>query len=496
MTVSPSLLSQARQQVRNTYGKALEAKASDALVLSIAQPLALAEASRRVRTVSFAVNPPLTAAAESLGGAAALGTAVRGAAGGPATAILELAGPSAPRQKVAAESVPPGLRKLSDALAEAGAGRAGEAAALLRRLGASEARETFYRLAGPLREQLGRMAGSVRPESLGPGVARPVTEICWLNASMRTICHLPALAEVAADPAVQRIGLPRLLRRDAAAKAADPLDAAAFRKRTHRTGKGIVVAVLDGEIAYKHKAFHGRVVLKENYTREPWGHPDLHGTAVAGLIAASAPAFTGIAPEVTIYCYKVLTPTDEISADDFGGALAIQQALEDGARIANCSWGIGPAGDGKNRFARAFDTAWRHGLAIVKSAGNEGKGGLTSPADARGAIVVGATDRAGRKMLPESSRGPAPNGRIPDCIAPGGTAPDSLTSARPDGKVGRIGEFGTSFAAPQVAGLVALLLEEDPEQTPDQLRAALLALCHKLPGIGAGAQGHGLPRLG
>src|SRR5262249_30240460 len=145
---------------------------------------------------------------------------------------------------------------------------------------------------------------------------------------------------------------------------ADVLGAIAFRKRTSLAGKGIVVAVLDTEVAYHHTAFQDRVILKENYTHEPWGAPNEHGTAVAGLVAASAAAFMGISPEVTIYHYKVLATDGSKNADDFGGALAIQQALEDGAQIANCSWGIGPAGDGTSREARAFDQAWDLGMAI------------------------------------------------------------------------------------------------------------------------------------
>jgi serine protease AprX len=254
------------------------------------------------------------------------------------------------------------------------------------------------------------------------------------------------------------------------------------------------VAILDTEIFYKHTAFQNRVILKENYTKEPWGHPDHHGTAVAGFLAASAQTFMGISPEVTIYHYKVIATDPLSNADDFGGALAVQQALEDGAHIANCSWGIGSAGDGTSREARAFDTAWDLGLVIVKSAGNQGTDGLTSPADARGVIVVGATDRSGKTIIPESSRGKTSKGRILDFVAPGGTSTDSLTSCTVDGKFGPVG-FGTSYAAPQVAGLLALLLAQDRNQTPEALRTALGAFAHKLPGIDVATQGQGLPVL-
>jgi serine protease AprX len=236
------------------------------------------------------------------------------------------------------------------------------------------------------------------------------------------------------------------------------------------------------------------VILKENYTHEPWGQPNSHGTAVAGLLAASAAALMGISPAVTIHHYKVLATDDSKNADDFGGALAIQQALEDGAQIANCSWGIGPAGDGTSREARAFDQAWDLGMAIVKSAGNVGTDGLTSPGDARGVIVVGATDLSGKNVIPESSRGKTPNGRLLDFIAPGGSSTGFITSCLIDGKIGPVG-FGTSFAAPQIAGLLALLLAQNGNQAPEALRTALGAVCQKLPGIAADTQGKGLPVL-
>src|SRR5205085_11237236 len=110
------------------------------------------------------------------------------------------------------------------------------------------------------------------------------------------------------------------------------------------------------------------VVHKQNYTRELWGNPGPHATAVAGIIASNDKKFTGMAPEATIYNYKILDATGRVNGDDFDAALAIQQALEDGAHIANCSWGAGPAGDGTSREAKACNEAWAAGLGIVKSA--------------------------------------------------------------------------------------------------------------------------------
>ena len=181
-------------------------------------------------------------------------------------------------------------------------------------------------------------------------------------------------------------------------------------------------------------------------------------------------------------------------ADDFQGALAIQQALEDGVRVVNCSWGTGPASDGTSREARACNTAWSFGLVIVKSAGNSGPGvsTLTGPADAEGVIVVGATDRPGAVVQDYSSRGPTAGGQArPHVVAPGGTSEAGIVSALVGGGIGDAGA-GTSFAAPHVTGLAALLVGREPQLTPPRVRDRIVASCTALDGVDQNTQGAGL----
>ena len=236
---------------------------------------------------------------------------------------------------------------------------------------------------------------------------------------------------------------------------------------------------------------------KQNYSRELWGNPGSHGTAVAGIAAANGNDLTGMAPDATIYNYKVLATNRFLNSDDFDGALAIQQALEDGAHIANCSWGAGPAGDGTSREARACNAAWALGLTIVKSAGNQGPGAstLTTPADADGVIVVGATDREGGAVQDYSSRGPTSSGQSrPHLVAPGGAPERGIDSCLPQGGFGDCGH-GTSFAAPHVSGMLALILEREPELTPEELRAKLLSICAAFDANDTNTHGAGLVSL-
>jgi len=310
------------------------------------------------------------------------------------------------------------------------------------------------------------------------------TEICWLNRSIKTWLNPLALAEVASAPEIARIDIPRRLEPDVY-RTGVTVDAPGFRARTGSTGKGIVIAVIDSEVAIDHPALAGRVIHRQNFTKEPWGTPDSHGTAIAGIAAAAGPEILGMAPEARVYNYKVLATQPWLHGDEFDGAHALEKALEDGAQVANCSWGVGLAGDGSSREARACDLAWSLGLTIVKSAGNRGPfaGSLTSPADADGVIVVGATDQEGTAVQEYSSRGPAANSRIPrpHLVAPGGIPWDGLWSCYSKGGFGDCG-YGTSYAAAHVSGILALLLEADPQRSPEDLREVLLQHCTPLSG--------------
>lgn len=473
----------ARRRVRDRWGAALEAKASDAMVLQLARG-----AERPGDLLGAAPGAP------------------DGSESGPEAAVIELRREREIHEEVRRaeeelraqpwrEDARGGLERL-DSLRGSGEALLRD---LVRRRRAAEARRSFLEASAAVRRRLEEEA--TRARGRGGSAERPATEVCWLNQTLRAPGLTGALAEVAGADEVERLDLPRRLEAEidftvpligapalAAAGAGPGID-----------GSGVVVGVLDSEIAADHPALLGRVVQRENYTLEPWGAPSPHGTAVAGIIASADAERRGAAPGATIYGYKVLASRRSLNADDFGGALALQQALEDGVQIANCSWGAGRAGDGTSREARACDNAWALGMAIVKSAGNEGPGAatLTTPADAEGVIVVGATDRAGLAVQSYSSRGPTADGRSrPHLVAPGGDLLPryGIVSCRVDGTFADAG-IGTSLATPHVTGLLALLLAADPDLGPDELREALFAHCRPLAEGEADVQGLGLVRF-
>jgi serine protease AprX len=480
--VSPAVLKSARRQTRNALGVDVESKATDEFCVAFG----VAPAG----TFAEAAGAPVFA--ETLGPAAP-----------QAPAVLEFSGDDGPGPESPATIAPTLATSVRASVAGALDTLAPAKTALALAVGqarANAARDEFLRQAGQIRDDIERatsaLAGGTPGRTRTTRSDRLLVEVCWLNRTIRT-SDARSLSSVAGDPQVQRVDLPRRLEPEAGTLDVMLEAAVKLQARLGLTGKGVAVAVIDSEAALGHPALRGRLLHRRNFTQEPWGTPAPHGTAVAGIIGANSSEYTGMAPDAEIHNYKVLSTNPAFNATDFEGALAIQQALEDGIRVANCSWGAGPAGRGTSREARACNRAWRFGLTVVKSAGNLGPGAktLTTPADAEGVIVVGATGDDGQAVEDYSSRGPTADRRTrPHLVAPGGHAGTGLVGLLAGGGVGDIG-WGTSYAAPHISGLLALVLERNPELSPTAQRDALIKACVKLPRVAKNLQGAGLVDL-
>lgn len=474
------LVERARKEAGDRLGSALAEKATDAFCVALAAPTPVVIGGGRRRR-----GGRIGARLETFG-LEEIAVPIPRMAVAPTVAVVEFEPP--PDEELA--------RRVKEKIEQAGesAGAEEVLTPAVRQAGIEATRDEFYRSIGAIRDHIERSTATLSPGAEAVGVTTGPVQACWLNHTVRAESDASVLGDVAEESAVTRIDVPRQLQPEEIAVNVTLTAATAARAEHALGGKGITVGVIDSEVAGSHPALQGRVVHRRNYTNEPFNTPAEHGTAVAGFVGADSDAFTGVAPEVTIYNYKVLASLTALNGDDFGGALAIQHALEDGVRVVNCSWRAGPNGDGTSREARACDTAWRLGLTIVKSAGNAGPGpkSLTTPADAEGVIAVGATDAAGGVISDYSSRGPTTDGRDrPHLVAPGGTLDAGLTGILVSGGTGNVGA-GTSYAAPHVTGLLALMLEAQSALTPEQQRQRLLAACQQLVGVAANEQGAGL----
>jgi len=224
------------------------------------------------------------------------------------------------------------------------------------------------------------------------------------------------------------------------------------------------------------------------YARAPFDpsqNGSFHATHVAGIAAGDhntqdgALFLSGVAPDAYIGNYKALTiPTPGFGLDGNSAqiAAAIEAAVADGMNVINLSLGEPEISPSRDFVVHAIEAAARAGVVPVIAADNQfdqyGYGSISSPANAPSAITVGATTLDGT-IADFSSGGPTPVSLLlkPDVSAPG----VSITSALPVNQAGPYGAMsGTSMAAPQVAGAVALLMERHPSWTVAEVKSALV----------------------
>ena len=250
----------------------------------------------------------------------------------------------------------------------------------------------------------------------------------------------------------------------------------------------VLVCVMDTGFNRDHEALrHIGVVAERDFvqgdsvTRNEPGDADFqdrHGTAVLGVIAGYHEGdLIGPAWGAEYLLAKTEINGTEIQVEEDNWVAGIEWADSAGADIVTSSLGYidwyDPVDlDGDTPLCtRAADIAASRGIVVVNAAGNRGLLGLIAPADGDSVIAVGAVDRYGL-IVGFSSRGPTADGRIkPDLVAMG-----LYTRSIRDGTTTEYGDHnGTSFAAPLVAGLCALLLEVHPEWGPMELRDRLTA---------------------
>lgn len=226
-------------------------------------------------------------------------------------------------------------------------------------------------------------------------------------------------------------------------------------------GRGMTVAVIDSGVDKSHPALKDADLTLLDVVKQGVEGPDMHGTAVTGIIAASGD-LTGIAPGARVIAVRAFAPErlgmPAITTTD---ALmrSVDQAFSLGARIFNMSF----AGGRNDFLIELIDAAYEKGAVFVAAAGNEGPGAPpVYPAAHDKVIAITATDES--DALYESAN----RGGYVFAAAPG---VDILAPVMDQGF-----DYlsGTSFAAAHVTGVIALLMERNPQLTAETVRSALV----------------------
>jgi serine protease AprX len=227
-----------------------------------------------------------------------------------------------------------------------------------------------------------------------------------------------------------------------------------------------------------------------------------HGSHMAGIVGGNGRSsngqYMGIAPKANVINVKV--SNDDGSATASSAVAGLQWVLNNHSqyniRVVNLSLNsAAPESYHTSPLDAAVEVLWFHKIVVVVSAGNNGTAMLYPPANDPFVITVGAVDDKGTASLSDdviasfSAYGTTGDGvQKPDLVAPGknivslmGDTNGIIPSGHPGNKVGTMyfRMSGTSTSAPIVSGAAALLLQDEPNLTPDQVKYRLKATANK-----------------
>lgn len=261
-------------------------------------------------------------------------------------------------------------------------------------------------------------------------------------------------------------------------------------------GQGVTIAILDTGIDHNHPDLGGclgdncKVIESIDFTNTIHNGIGIddhgHGTHVAATAAGNG-SLIGVAPDASLISYKVLDSRGRGSTSSI--ISAIERAMDpnqdgffdDHIDIISLSLG-NRDGFSNNPMSLAIDSAVNVGVIAVIAAGNEGRRGyqtIGSPGTSRRAITVAAVDK-NNLLASFSSKGPTSDYVMkPDVSAPGvdicaaqwNNWLDNLHCFDSDE---HIAISGTSMSTPHVSGLAALLLQNKPYLSPEEIKSILM----------------------
>ncbi|MBU1565525.1 MAG: S8 family serine peptidase [Proteobacteria bacterium] len=223
-------------------------------------------------------------------------------------------------------------------------------------------------------------------------------------------------------------------------------------------GEGVAVAVIDTGVAVNHKDLKKKNTITKNFVDDSEYCQEIHGTGVAGLIAAEKNniGISGVAPKASIIalraCRQIQENRPEGECSSSSVAQALDFAIQAGADIINMSLGMSSRDP---LLAKLLDKASAENILLVAPAGNDiDQNQLTFPASHVSVLSVAGIDRAGN---------PVPNATVAalaDIAAPS----NQLFTTLPEDRYNFLS--GTSLSAAVISGLLAITVEKYGRSTP------------------------------
>lgn len=225
-------------------------------------------------------------------------------------------------------------------------------------------------------------------------------------------------------------------------------------------GEGVTVAVVDTGVEAAHPQLEGQIVDAADFasgqgsaTEDCLGH----GTMVAGIIAAKQVeglTFYGVAPDAKLMALRQTGPN---GGNTDGLAEAVRYAVDNGADIINVSI-TSPTND--SDLENAVRYAAENDVVVVAAAGNDLESGQAQDCEVCYPAAYDDYVLAVGAVKPKDAPADVSHaGHYVDVAAPG----EEIISTGPLPGAGYLGNNGTSFAAPYVSGVAALVRSHYPE---------------------------------
>ncbi len=267
------------------------------------------------------------------------------------------------------------------------------------------------------------------------------------------------------------------------------------------TGKDVAVVLIDSGMAPVPGIDAARVMNGPDLSFDAANMPEEgsgldtygHGTHMAGIIGGrdagaslnDPTAFIGVAPDVKIINIKVGSYDGATDVSQVIAAInwAVENQKAYNIKAINLSYGTESLQDWmSDPLSWAAEVAWRRGITVVAAVGNDGsKSSAKDPSFNPTILAVGASEAQASAASYSATRGrkpdvSAPGSRIQSLRVPGSAIDDQHPSKSGDRF---IRGSGTSQATAVVTGAVALLSQEFPTATPDDLKSALMSSLSK-----------------